>query len=109
MRVSLPVYNAEHSRYDADSEDVISVGDYFDLSAHGSHQLIPDSELTETNAGHKDSPDMIPTEGCLVDFSEGESSALVRVRYVSIVVVEVVEGSVAASSLCGHRNEVRFD
>ena len=42
------------------------------------------------------------TEWCLVDLSKCETSSLVGVGDVSVVVVEVVEGSVASSSPSSH-------
>ena len=56
----------------------------------------------ETNTCYNDSADMIPAEWSLVDFSERETSSLVGIRNVCIVVMEVVEGRVASSGSGGH-------
>ena len=42
---------------------------------------------------------MVPAEGSLVDLSEGETTTLIGILDVSEVIVEVVEGSVAAVRL----------
>lgn len=73
-RSILPVDIAEHGSHHTDSKDVVGIGE-------------------EANTGHDDSADMVPAERSLVDFCESETTALVGVGDVSIVVVEVVEGS----------------
>ena len=56
----------------------------------------------ETNTGDNDSSNMIPAKRRLVDLSKSKTSPLIRVCNMSIVVVEVVEGSVASRSSGGH-------
>ena len=70
----MPVDVAEHSRDDTDSEDVVGVRE-------------------EADAGDDDGADVVPAERSLVDFRESEAAALVGVGDVSVVIVEVVEGS----------------
>lgn len=69
-----PTYDTEHSRNDTDCENVVRIRE-------------------EANAGYCNSTDMVPAEGSLVDLGECESSTLVGVCDVSVVVVEVVERS----------------
>ena len=52
----------------------------------------------ETNTGDNDSTDMVPAKRSLVNLSKSETSPLVRVRNMGVVVVEVVEGSIASLS-----------
>lgn len=58
----------------------------------------------ETNTSDHDGTDVVPSKGGIVDLLESESSALMGVGDVSEIVDEVVEGSVASSSLdtCRH-------
>jgi hypothetical protein len=56
----------------------------------------------ETGAGNQTGTHMVPAEGSLVDFGEGESAALVGVCDVGEVIVEVVEGVVPACCFGGH-------
>ena len=52
----------------------------------------------ETNTGHDNGANMVPAEWCLVNFSESKTSSLVGIRDVSVVVVKIVEGSIASCS-----------
>jgi len=79
----VPVYNSQHAGDEVDGEDVVSIS-------------------KETNTCYDNRADVVPSKRRLVDFGESESSTLVGVCDVSIVVVEVVEGSIAASCLISH-------
>lgn len=70
---ALPVDYPQHAGYETNGEDVVSVGE-------------------ETNTGHDDGADVVPAERSFVDLCKRESSPLVGVRDVCILVVEVVEG-----------------
>ena len=76
----LPVNNTEHVGDETNGEDVVGIGE-------------------ETDTSDDDGADVVPTELGLVNLGESKTSALVWVDNVSIVVVEVVEGSVTAGSL----------
>jgi len=56
----------------------------------------------EADTSDDDGANMVPAEGGLVNLGESETTTLVGISNVGIVVVEVVEGSIAASSMCGH-------
>jgi hypothetical protein len=62
----------------------------------------------ETNTSDNDGAHMVPAERSLVDLSESETAALVRVGDMSIVVVEVVKGSVASRCPGRHRSGTPF-
>ena len=53
----------------------------------------------ETDTSDDTGSDVVPTERCLIDLGQSESSSLVGVGNMSEVIVEVVEGSVASRSL----------
>jgi hypothetical protein len=53
----------------------------------------------ESDTSNDTGADMIPSERCLVDLSECESSSLVGVGDMGEVIVEVVEGGVASGGL----------
>ena len=77
------VHDTQHGGDESDSENIISIRE-------------------ETNAGHHHGTNMIPAKGRLVDLRQGQSSPLVGVGNVSIIVVEVVEGRIASSRLHSH-------
>ena len=79
----VPVDRAEHVRHHTDGEDVIRVGE-------------------EANAGDENGANVVPAKGSLINLGERETATLVGVGDVCIVVVEVVEGSVASRSSGGH-------
>jgi hypothetical protein len=79
----LPVDHAEHCCYNADGEDVVGISE-------------------ETDTSDENGANMVPAERRLVDLCEGEATALVGVGDVSVVVVEVVEGSIASFGSGGH-------
>lgn len=81
--LGLPVDYSQAGGDDTDGEDVVGIGE-------------------ETDTGDGNGADMVPAKGSLVNLSEGESSSLVGVSDVGVVVVEVVEGRVASSGPCGH-------
>jgi hypothetical protein len=56
----------------------------------------------ETDTGDENGAHMVPAERRLVDLREGETTTLVGVGDVSVVVVEVVEGSVASFGSGSH-------
>lgn len=53
----------------------------------------------ETNTGDDTSTDVIPSERCLVDFGEGETTAFIGVLNMGKVIVEVVEGGISTGGL----------
>lgn len=79
----MPVNDTQHGGNQVDGEDIVGIG-------------------KEANARNDDSSYMVPAKGSLVDFGESKSSTLVGVGDMGIVVVEVVEGSIAAGSLLSH-------
>lgn len=76
---SVPVDRAKHVRHHTNGEDVVGVGE-------------------ETNASDEDGADVVPAERSLVNLGQSETTTLVGVGDVGIVVVEVVEGSIASRS-----------
>jgi hypothetical protein len=56
----------------------------------------------EPNTGDDDGANMVPAERGLVDLRQRETSSLIGIRDVGVVVVEVVEGSVASCSSGRH-------
>ena len=79
----MPIYDTQHGRHQADSEDIIGI-------------------CKETNAGDDDGTNVIPAERSLVYLRQSQSSALVGVGDMSVIIVEVVKGSIASGRLCGH-------
>lgn len=79
----MPVDDAQHGGNQVDGENIVGIG-------------------KETNAGHDDGAHMVPAKGSLVDFGESKSSTFIGVGDVSVVVVEVVEGGIAADCLLCH-------
>ena len=79
----VPVDDTQHGGNQVDGEDIVGIGE-------------------ETNARHDNGAHMVPAEGSLVDLGESKSSTFIGVGDVSVVVVEVVEGSIAAGCLLGH-------
>jgi hypothetical protein len=99
---ALVVHNTQHNgqqRY----------ADYYGVSARDSFGPICSAKHTniirigeEPSTGHQTGAYMVPAEGCLVDFGEGESAALVGVGYVGEIIVEVVEGVVPTCCFGSH-------
>nr|POE48707.1 hypothetical protein CFP56_38803 [Quercus suber] len=79
----VPVDDTQHGGDKTDGEDVVGVGE-------------------ETDASDGNGTNVVPAEGRLVDLGEGETATLVGVSDVRVVIVEVVEGSVASRSPGGH-------
>ena len=79
----MPIDDTQHGRHQTNGKDIVGVGE-------------------ETDAGDDDSSNMVPAEGRFVDFGERKSSALVGVSDMSIVVVEVMEGSIPACCPLSH-------
>lgn len=79
----LPVDDAENRGSEGNSEDVVSVS-------------------KETYARNDDGTDVVPAKGCLVNLSESQTSSLVGVLNMGIVIVEVVESGVSAGGLGRH-------
>lgn len=70
-RRRLPVHDSQHRGHQINGEDVVGIGE-------------------ETDPGDDTGPDVVPPEGGFVDFREGETSTLVGVSDVGVVIVEVV-------------------
>ena len=79
----VPVDDTQHCGDQTDGEDVVGISE-------------------ETDTGDHDGADVVPAKGGLVDLGESKPSALIWVRDMSIVVVEVVEGSVTARCSVSH-------
>ena len=79
----MPVHHAQHISYKSDSEDVISIGEEADTSDH-------------------DSANMVPSKRRVINIGKSTSSTFIGVVDVSMVVVEVMEGRVAASRPVRH-------
>ena len=99
----MPVDDTQHRRDQVNGENIVGVGE-------------------ETNTGDDYSAYMVPTKGRLVYLGESKPSSFlqtnenlasgnrmdtldskyIRIGNMRIVVVEVVEGSIATSSLVGH-------
>lgn len=79
----VPVDQAEHLSGQVDGEDIVGIRE-------------------EADTSDDDGANMVPAEGGLVNLGESETTTLVGISNVGIVVVEVVEGSIATSSMCGH-------
>jgi hypothetical protein len=75
----LPEHNTEHRSDQIHSEKIVGIG-------------------KKANSSDHDSSHVIPTEGRLVDFGESQSSPFIGVCYVRVVIVKVMEGSVASPS-----------
>jgi hypothetical protein len=96
----LPIDNAQHGGNEADSEDIVGIGE-------------------ETNTRYDDGSNVIPTKGSFVDLRESKSAALIGIcdssarpmwrelakihtGNVGVVIVEVVEGRIATSCALRH-------
>ena len=77
---SLPVNYTQHGGDQVDGEDIVGIRE-------------------ETNTSDHTGADVVPSERSLVDLSEGQSSSLIGILNMGEVIVEVVEGSIAASGL----------
>lgn len=73
----VPKDDAQHRRHHVDGEDVVRIGE-------------------ETDPGHDDGADMVPTKGSLVYFGQSKTASLVGVGDMSVIIVEVVEGGISA-------------
>ena len=83
----MPIDNTQHGGDQADSENIVGISE-------------------EADTCHHDGSYMIPAKGSFVDLRESESSTLVGVGNMSIVVVEIMEGSVATSCALRHAERV---
>jgi len=75
-----PVDCAQHDGEQRNDEDIVGIGE-------------------ESSTSHNTSSHMVPAKGSLVDLSESETTALVGIRNVSKVIVEVVESGIASWGL----------
>lgn len=64
----VPVDQTQHARDQVDGEDVVSISE-------------------ETSTGYDNDADVVPSEGRLVDFGEGEAAALVGILEIKSVVI----------------------
>ena len=79
----LPVDDAQHGRHQIDGEDIVRIGE-------------------KADAGDDNGAHMVPAKGSFIDFRQGESSTLIGVLDVSIIIVEIMEGGIAARRLVCH-------
>ena len=84
MLGTLPIDYTQHVRDQTNGENVVCVRE-------------------ETNTSDYDGTYVVPTEGCLVDLSKSQTSALIWICDMCIVVVKVVKGSIASRGPGGHR------
>ena len=80
----LPVDDSQQGNDEIDGEDVVCIGE-------------------ETNAGDHDGSDVILAKWGFVNFCQGKSTTFIRIGIVGIVVIKIVEGSITAGRLLGHR------
>ncbi len=80
----MPVNHSQHGDYQIDSEDVVGISE-------------------EPDTSNDDGANVVPAEGSLVNLRKGETTTLIGIVDVGIVVVEVMEGSVTADRLIGRR------
>jgi hypothetical protein len=91
----LPKDDSQHGRYHVHGEKVVSV---FVRNQHMSWNCQYSAlACEETDPSNDDCANMIPPKRCLVYFGECEAPALIRIRDVRIIIMEVVEGCVASS------------
>ncbi len=57
----------------------------------------------ETNTSDHNGSHMVPAEGSLVNLGQSETTTLVGVGDMSVVIMEIVEGSIAAGGPGSHR------
>ena len=79
----VPVDDSQHVRHQADSKDIVGIGE-------------------EPDSSDDDGPNMVPSERGLVNFGESKSSSLIRVSDMGVVIVKVVECSIATTRLLCH-------
>lgn len=79
MSSILPEHDAQHRCHHIHSEQIVGISE-------------------EANSSYHDSTDVIPPKRSLVDLCKSKSSALIGVCNVGVVIMEVVEGCVAAGS-----------
>jgi hypothetical protein len=90
----LPKDDTKHAGHHIDGEQIVGICD--DDKPKVRPPILTRHTGEEANASDYDTPHMIPTEGSFVNLCKSKASPFVRIRDVCVIIVEIVEGSVAS-------------